>query len=494
MVLLLVPSSIYAQTSLGEHSLPKNEISHDSIINLSREAFFYIYSDLEKSIQLANLAYEKALVNNDSSAIAHTLGTLGSINWAEAKYNLALKLYFESLTHYEALGDSMGVLINLNNIGEVYKKLKNLTNAKRYLFKAASIYKSVDSSSYPILNYLNLAEIYIDESNYDSASFYLDIVKSAPPKQLSKNYLASINYDYGLLNKDTANYEIAQTFVEQSIEFAKSVKNERRLAEAYNLLGEIFFELNKRNLARKYFSEALTGAQKLNHELLELKVNQNLYKLELEEGNTVNAITHILRYTELNDKIYTISISRQAAEFETVYELERIEKENSLLQLKQSANDSLIRYQVGFLILSLLALAIAIYFILAINRQRRTLKTALSLLEEKSQLIEKQKKEIEKQAKNSEALNQELKLLNKNLESRALEIAREMEDKNKKMNKYAFMNAHRLRAPIASILGLINLFGKDITTKDEKTIVRMLKDSAQKLDNVVHEIKDIIDE
>ena len=85
-------------------------------------------------------------------------------------------------------------------------------------------------------------------------------------------------------------------------------------------------------------------------------------------------------------------------------------------------------------------------------------------------------------------------MLNKNLESRAQEIAREIEDKNKKMNKYAFMNAHKLRAPIASILGLINLFGKEITEDDKKAMVRMLKESAQKLDNVVHEIKDVIDE
>lgn len=494
LLLLVFTGQFYGQAVKDFSNQEKSNISSDSIVSLSREAFFYIYKDIEKSEELANLAYDQALASADSFALAHTLNTLGSINWAEARYNLALKLYFESLSKYEALGDSLGILISLNNIGEVYKRLKNITNAKSYLFKAADIYKVIRPTSYPILNYLNLAEIYIEESKYDSASYYLAMVKNAPEDQLSENYLATINFDYALLNKDTSNYDLAKTFVDQSISFAKSIKNDRRLAESYNLLGEILLETNYRKEAEKNFELALGLAVKLHHELLELKINQNLYKLDLEEGKTINAITHILRYTELNDKIYTISVARQAAEFETVYELDRIEKENALLQLSQNANKSIIRYQVGFLTLALLALAVAIYFILAINKQRRSLKETLGLLEEKSQMIEKQKEELEKQAKNTEALNQELKLLNKNLESRAQEIAHEIEDKNKRMNKYAFMNAHKLRAPLASILGLINLFGKNISAEDEKKMVKMLKDSAHKLDNVVHEIRDVIDE
>ncbi|VAW26392.1 hypothetical protein MNBD_BACTEROID06-547 [hydrothermal vent metagenome] len=136
---------------------------------------------------------------------------------------------------------------------------------------------------------------------------------------------------------------------------------------------------------------------------------------------------------------------------------------------------------------------IAIYFLLIVNKQRKSLKVALTELEVKSKLVEAQKHKLEKQSQTTDLLNKELTLLNKNLDSRAQQIAREMEVKNKKMNKYAFMNAHKLRAPIASILGLINLFGKDITTQDEKAMIRMLKESAHKLDNVVHEIKDVID-
>lgn len=492
IILLSVLSIVWISSTYS--AFAQNKLSHDSLMAFNEHALSFIYSNPDTADVLANKVFELSLQQGDSIAIARALTVLASVNWAEAKYNLALKLYFDALSRYKDLGDMDGIIACNNNIAEVYKKLKNYTNAKRYLFMAKNLQKKTKLDKYPMLNYLNIAEIYLAEKKYDSASFYLGKAKETPEDQATLDYLSTINYSYALLNRDTANYDLAKTFIDQSISFAKTINNQRRLSEAYNLLGEIFLETNKHQIAKIYFEKALDLAQILHHELLELNVNKNLYKLDLEDGKPINAITHILRYTELNDKIYSVSISRQATEFEKVYELERIEKENSLLQVEKNVNERFIRYQVGFIVLSLLALAIAIYFILAINNQRKTLKEALSLLEEKSLEVEKQQGKLEEQARNTEALNQELTLLNKNLESRAQEIAREIEDKNKKMNKYAFMNAHKLRAPIASILGLINLFGKNLGEKDEKTMVRMLKDSADKLDKVVHEIRDVLDE
>lgn len=493
-LVILVTATPFLWATIANKTLAQSELTHDSLMSFNEYALSFIYSNPDTATVLANRAYEMALQQGDSIAIARALTVVAGVNWAEAKYNVSLKLYFEALSIYENQEDTTGIIICYNNIAEVNKKLKNLSNAKMYLHKAEKLQRQFLFEKYPVLNYLNTAEVFLEEGNYDSAAYYLEKAKSAPDEQQTLNYLSTVNFNYAILNKDTTNYELAKMFIDQSISFAKAIENDRRLSEAYNLLGEILLETNNLEEARKNFDLALDLSIKLHHELLELKVNQNLYRIDLEEGRTINAITHILRYTELNDKIYTISLSRQAAEFETIYELDRIEKENSLLQLNQNANKSIIRYQIGFIILALLALAVAIYFILAINKQRKTLKGALSLLEEKSLEVEKQKKEIEKQARNTEALNQDLTLLNKNLESRAQEIAREIEDKNKKMNKFAFMNAHKLRAPIASILGLINLFDKNLGEEDEKTMVRMLKESADKLDKVVHEIRDVIDE
>jgi signal transduction histidine kinase len=71
--------------------------------------------------------------------------------------------------------------------------------------------------------------------------------------------------------------------------------------------------------------------------------------------------------------------------------------------------------------------------------------------------IEKQRQEILEQSEELRVLNESLQSLNAGLEINVLNRAKELEIKNRKLEEYLFINAHKLRAPVASILGLIQL-------------------------------------
>jgi len=486
-LLIFITSSALGQSA-------KRTISHDSLMALNEKSFSLIFSDLKKADSLNNIVYNVALYQNDSVAIARAVSVRGRVNWASAKYSLSLKWYFNALTRYKLLQDTIGIISNYNNIAEVYKKLQYHENSLRYLRKIRYLIKAYSKTDNTLVNNLNIAQVFINMNVNDSASYYLDLNKKLSEKNVSIKTTSFMNYLYAKLKKNEGNFEEAIVYIEQSIHFANIIKNEVRLANAYLLLSELYIEVNNLEDAKTVLHKTLIIAKKYGYEHVELEVYKNLYQLAVKEGDTTLAFTNLLHYSNLKDNIYNLSISRQAAEFETVYQLEKMEKENNVLQQKQDNSSNVIKYQITVIIGAIFALAIAIYLLLAINKQRKSFKIALAELEVKSRLVESQKHKLEKQSKTTDALNKELTLLNKNLETRAREIAREMEVKNKKMNKYAFMNAHKLRAPIASILGLINLFGKDISVEDEKMMIDMLKESAHKLDNVVQEIKDVIDE
>lgn len=57
--------------------------------------------------------------------------------------------------------------------------------------------------------------------------------------------------------------------------------------------------------------------------------------------------------------------------------------------------------------------------------------------------------------------------------------------------EYAFINAHKLRKPVANILGLVNLF-KDNLSLDEdfKKIIHHMRQSTKELDDTVRHIRD----
>lgn len=87
----------------------------------------------------------------------------------------------------------------------------------------------------------------------------------------------------------------------------------------------------------------------------------------------------------------------------------------------------------------------------------------------------------------------EIKRINENLEAIVHERTAALERKNKALEEYAFINAHKLRSPVASILGLVNLLTKLDLGKDAKSINDHLKDSAEKLDEIVGDITKAIE-
>ena len=80
-------------------------------------------------------------------------------------------------------------------------------------------------------------------------------------------------------------------------------------------------------------------------------------------------------------------------------------------------------------------------------------------------------------------LNEELQELNKNLEARIDQRTKQLTIQNKRLTEYTFVNAHKLRAPVSSILGLINLIDQN-KPEEYEVILTHLKTCGQQLDAI----------
>jgi signal transduction histidine kinase len=87
-----------------------------------------------------------------------------------------------------------------------------------------------------------------------------------------------------------------------------------------------------------------------------------------------------------------------------------------------------------------------------------------------------------------QAQAEEIKGINDNLELLVKARTEELEKKNSALEEYAFINAHKLRGPVASILGLIHLMNKIDMDDDARNVLRHLQDSTEKLDAIVNSI------
>jgi Bacteriophytochrome (light-regulated signal transduction histidine kinase) len=88
---------------------------------------------------------------------------------------------------------------------------------------------------------------------------------------------------------------------------------------------------------------------------------------------------------------------------------------------------------------------------------------------------------------------EEIRSINENLEHLVRQRTQELEKKNLALEEYAFINAHKLRAPVASILGLIPIFNSYKLEPEVKEVLHHLKDSTLKLDSIVHSITQAIE-
>ena len=78
--------------------------------------------------------------------------------------------------------------------------------------------------------------------------------------------------------------------------------------------------------------------------------------------------------------------------------------------------------------------------------------------------------------------------MNEMLEDRVRQRTIELENKNKRLSEYAFINSHMLRAPVSRILGLINLIKNsniNISLQETEELIGLLGKSTDELDNIV---------
>jgi PAS domain S-box-containing protein len=89
---------------------------------------------------------------------------------------------------------------------------------------------------------------------------------------------------------------------------------------------------------------------------------------------------------------------------------------------------------------------------------------------------------------------EEIAILNNQLEVLVEERTRQLIKRNTQLNEYAFFNAHKLRAPIATILGLYQVLELDISTEEREMVIQKLRESVVLLDEMVRKSQKLLDE
>jgi signal transduction histidine kinase len=88
--------------------------------------------------------------------------------------------------------------------------------------------------------------------------------------------------------------------------------------------------------------------------------------------------------------------------------------------------------------------------------------------------------------------NEEIKSLNENLERLIKERTEKINDQLSQLMKYAHMNSHEVRAPLARILGLMELLRRENNGHDPELLDKLYL-SSEELDNVIKNMNQLLE-
>ena len=487
-------ATAHSQTSLPD-SIANNFIGlkRDSsyILQLNKIATDYLKVNPALSRRIATHAVELAPEIKYVKGHARSLTIIGNSYWYEGVFELAQNYYLMAVRQYESIHDNEGLSKTYNNIGEVYKKMSDYKKALEFLKLSIEVNKK-DKGSQAMTVY-NIGELYIFLNNMPMASRYIEESLSLSIKSNDRKVIGYSYAGLGLICARQKKYGEALDYFIRAEKIWKEIGEIRLLIQSYQHSADVYRELKQFDKAERYLSLSMEMSSLIK--VPDLLVNNylKLSKLDSAQGNHSKALYNLYRYTALKDSVYNLAKTEQIARLQMMYETETRERENSQLKSEELFRKAQLRLQeqiIYAISTGLLLTGIMAWFL---YRQRYRILSVNKILQEKNDEIGSQKLAIEMQATALIKLNEELQELNKSLEARIEQRTQQLTIQNQKLTEYTFVNAHKLRAPISSILGLINLIDQT-DPKEYAVIFTHLKTCGSQLDIITRQISRTLEE
>ena len=460
--------------------------------------YFYCLKNYPKAFEYFQENVTQAKKNNDTIAEADALEKI-------AKFYGILNQYDKSIEYYDQvialkLGPDRAISV-LGDMGVAYNSIADYANALACYSTAIGIFDSlsrakktndIEDTIVMAGLLLNLGDIYLEMQLPDKAFEkynnalkigiggidknieILSLTGVGKSYKIKKNYPLAIEYYQKALEEcnksnDFKNEvkildELANTFMEtwvldKALEYAE---NSLRLAEvqsyldllsrSYITLGNVYLKKNDYEVAVSYLQKALSISQQTKQLEDQRDAWNSLSSAYEHNGQSKDAFDAYRHYVTIRDSVFNISKSNELTRKDVEWNMRRIKQADSLAQAivfgKKIERQQVITYS-GFAGL-VLVLLLAFFIYRNYNTQRKY-----------NELLSKEK-------------------------TRHLA---HIEAQSNVLSDIAHIQAHQVRGPVATILGLIQIFNYDDPSDPiNKEVMEGLSVVTERLDTVVKEV------
>lgn len=486
------------------------------VLILSQLVYYYYTSDTQKALNYAQQGIVLAEQIKYARGLAYCLNRKGVVYYFLSNNVEAMNIFLKSLSLSDSMRDYRLSGMNLSKIADIHKEAGNIERALEEHTQAIRLLRKANDSLQLGVSLNRIALIYeLQKKDKEALSSFREALTIARKMNDYRQMAVALFYNGEFYMKKNR-IDSAVRYFQDAYNSNKIAKNKLLEIGILTYQSQLLFKANKVDSAVTLASTALLIAKKMSNKYGAKNAAYQLYEIYQYKNRSDSALKYYQLATELKDSIFNKNNNQTIRQLQTDYEAQKHEVEIQKNQREIQEQKTLIKVFVLSLI-GIIVLVFILYYVNTqkvkanallnaqkqeISKQHHDLQILTSKIQSQYGILEKQRNELLSLNEEFSSQHEQLKLLNENLEQTVRQRTKELEvtienlsQQNQNLEQFSYIISHNLRAPIARILGLVNVIEKkEIIGKVNHEILTYLEKSTQSLDEILHDLTHIIEQ
>lgn len=319
---------------LREYALDIGYARGEALANNIEGRIYTLKGNYRKALTYFNYTLEYFTSVADTMAISRTLNNLAICHHELGEYDNAISIYRQSLEIAQMQEDTENICLTLINMGVIYSEWDKIETALENYRASLKLAEAIRNDKYTAINLLNIGVQLRRMKSYDSALYYMEKSLEIRNKTNDEQGVFTILINKGTVYREMGMPENAISQFELALEKSKILNNSNDFAEASLHLGKTHLEAGNLSAAKSNLISALESAQQSDDQKLiqeGYKALSDYYKVA---GNYQSALEYYEAYTQIKDSIFNRESRKDLAEMQTLYEMDKKERELENQNLK----------------------------------------------------------------------------------------------------------------------------------------------------------------
>ena len=453
-----------------------------------------------ENIEALLKAVDFATKNNLPLEIAVTNRSLGEMYKDAGEDNKALLKYKEAQKQFLALGYKQEAVLVLYETAMIFYGAFQYQDARKCFLEVTENSFELLPLRYQINTWNAIGLIHKQKKDYHVALIYYEKALEIAKKHQDLVWIGILSGNKGQIYKTLGKLELAEELLKIDVEYSVKYNEIANAITSLNVISDIYIEQKRFKEAEENLLKSLEIAKLMKER--DFLVKSSIYTSYTEfykvQNNFQKAYEYQKKKEDILDTLYKYKRSAETNRFQTQEILKTKNEEIISIRKEQELHDQNILFRTIGLIIGIVFLLILVISFYISNKKQRLANSILNLQKEE---IHQQREEITAQKDDIAQKNKTLNLSNAQLENKILERTKDLSNANNELISYngqleqfAYIIAHNLRAPVARMLGLLDIFkASGLLTNDNRFYIEKISVSAHELNEIIADLNKLLE-